>query len=139
MDEKLFDYNRGIVRNTNGKVNESNGLYVSGWLKRGPSGIIGTNIVDAKDTVASILRDLESENIVIKTEDKEHSNNNFGRGRQGLDKLLLDKQIQSVNWQQYEIIDTEEKNPLRKRTEAQPREKITSCSKMIEVINNDNV
>jgi len=33
-------------------------LYVTGWLKRGPSGIIGTNIADAKETVGNILYDL---------------------------------------------------------------------------------
>ncbi|KAL6753641.1 hypothetical protein V8C86DRAFT_2723128 [Haematococcus lacustris] len=34
------------------------GLYVVGWLKRGPTGIIGTNALDAEDTVASILEDI---------------------------------------------------------------------------------
>ncbi len=33
---------------------DSAGVYVVGWLKRGPSGIIGTNAVDADETVASI-------------------------------------------------------------------------------------
>jgi len=33
-------------------------VYVSGWLKRGPSGIIGTNICDAKETVESIIEDI---------------------------------------------------------------------------------
>lgn len=36
------------------------GLYVSGWLKRGPTGIIGTNIPDARETVAAILEDKAS-------------------------------------------------------------------------------
>ena len=36
------------------------GLYVSGWLKRGPTGIIGSNIADAKETTAAILEDLKS-------------------------------------------------------------------------------
>ncbi|KAJ8611800.1 hypothetical protein CTAYLR_008588 [Chrysophaeum taylorii] len=34
-------------------------LYCAGWCKRGPSGIVGTNVADAKETVASILEDLE--------------------------------------------------------------------------------
>ena len=33
------------------------GLYCAGWLKRGPSGIIGTNIIDARETVAAIFED----------------------------------------------------------------------------------
>lgn len=53
------------VRNVEGRIvdpltNKSiPGLYCSGWLKRGPSGIIGTNIVDAKNTVSSILADYQ--------------------------------------------------------------------------------
>jgi adrenodoxin-NADP+ reductase len=35
-------------------------LYVTGWLKRGPSGIIGTNITDAKETVASIIEGIKA-------------------------------------------------------------------------------
>lgn len=33
------------------------GVYCSGWLKRGPSGIIGSNIADAKETVGVLLED----------------------------------------------------------------------------------
>lgn len=35
------------------------GLYVSGWLRRGPSGIIATNITDARDTVKSVVQDVK--------------------------------------------------------------------------------
>ncbi|KAF8820193.1 pyridine nucleotide-disulfide oxidoreductase domain-containing protein [Cardiosporidium cionae] len=34
------------------------GLYVSGWLKRGPTGIIATNIADAQETVQHVIQDL---------------------------------------------------------------------------------
>ena len=36
------------------------GEYVVGWIKRGPSGVIGTNKKDATDTVARILEDVEA-------------------------------------------------------------------------------
>lgn len=36
------------------------GLYVCGWAKRGPSGIIGTNLTDAQETVASIAADVQA-------------------------------------------------------------------------------
>lgn len=36
------------------------GLYVTGWLKRGPSGIIGTNINDARETLQTMLYDAEN-------------------------------------------------------------------------------
>ena len=36
------------------------GLYVAGWLKRGPTGIIGSNIADARETVASVVEGLKA-------------------------------------------------------------------------------
>ncbi len=39
------------------------GQYVVGWIKRGPSGVIGTNKKDALDTVTSLLEDLDGERI----------------------------------------------------------------------------
>ena len=65
---------RHIVPSVSGRVSESPassapsagspiasipGLYVAGWLKRGPSGIIATNIMDARETVKSIVQDLK--------------------------------------------------------------------------------
>ena len=66
LDEEMpFDMNRHIVPNELGRVTGEVGLYVSGWLKRGPSGIIGTNILDARQTVASLLEDVENLPTVI--------------------------------------------------------------------------
>ena len=47
-----------MVTNEKGRVEP--GLYCAGWLKRGPSGIVGTNIPDARETVAALLQDAES-------------------------------------------------------------------------------
>ena len=51
----------GTVPHTAGRVVRdgapSPGEYVAGWIKRGPSGVIGTNRPCAKETVASLLRD----------------------------------------------------------------------------------
>jgi ferredoxin/flavodoxin---NADP+ reductase len=59
-----FDERRGLIRNVGGRVCDeegrcSHGEYVVGWIKRGPSGVIGTNKKDAVDTVARILEDAE--------------------------------------------------------------------------------
>ncbi len=59
-----FDEARSVVRNAAGRVHGEDGtvlpgLYVAGWLKRGPSGIIGTNIPDARETVGCLLEDLQ--------------------------------------------------------------------------------
>ncbi|WP_168734702.1 FAD-dependent oxidoreductase [Deinococcus sp. KSM4-11] len=52
-----FDARRGVIPNTEGRVEGRVGEYTAGWIKRGPSGVIGTNRKDATDTVAHLLRD----------------------------------------------------------------------------------
>jgi len=69
-----FDVKRSVVPSEKGRVLDlkgvhEKGLYVSGWLKRGPTGIIGTNIVDAKETVKSIVEDYKSNKLVPNGED----------------------------------------------------------------------
>ena len=49
-------YEKGKVLNIDGRVGEN--LYVVGWAKRGPSGVIGTNKSDAADVVNLLLADL---------------------------------------------------------------------------------
>jgi ferredoxin--NADP+ reductase len=51
-----FDAASMTVPNTAGRVSE--GQYVAGWLKRGPTGVIGTNKSDAAETVRTLLADL---------------------------------------------------------------------------------
>jgi ferredoxin--NADP+ reductase len=59
-----FDDRRHVVPNVDGRVVDGDdvvrGLYVAGWIKRGPSGIIGTNKKDAGATVAALLADAEA-------------------------------------------------------------------------------
>jgi ferredoxin--NADP+ reductase len=60
-----FDEKRGLIRNEGGRVLDDEGRpvpgeYVVGWIKRGPSGVIGTNKKDASDTVARLLEDAEA-------------------------------------------------------------------------------
>lgn len=58
-----FDERRGVVPNAEGRVIDPAsgapvpGLYVAGWIKRGPSGVIGTNRPDAAETVRAIVAD----------------------------------------------------------------------------------
>jgi ferredoxin/flavodoxin---NADP+ reductase len=57
-----FDARRGLIRNAGGRVcgedgEPHGGEYCVGWIKRGPSGVIGTNKKDAADTVAKIVDD----------------------------------------------------------------------------------
>ena len=63
----------GIVPNDDGRVLESvdgervKGEYVSGWIKRGPSGVIGTNKVCARETVGHMMEDLQAGEILAPT------------------------------------------------------------------------
>jgi adrenodoxin-NADP+ reductase len=135
-----FDTGKGILKNDHGRVvlledrgndnsDETNNLaplYVSGWLKRGPSGIIGTNIGDAKDTVVSILNDLES-GVITKPSLPSSSSSSSP-----LEELLQERKIRFVEWDAYRRIEqcessnSENENVVghRKRHPDQPREKI---------------
>jgi ferredoxin--NADP+ reductase len=60
-----FDEGRGLIRNVGGRVcgeegDPLPGEFCVGWIKRGPSGVIGTNKKDAADTVARIVEDAEA-------------------------------------------------------------------------------
>ena len=64
LDGVPWDDRRGLIRNEGGRVCDEDGRhregeYVVGWIKRGPSGVIGTNKKDAADTVAKIVEDAE--------------------------------------------------------------------------------
>ena len=59
-----FDEKRGVVPNEKGRVLDTElrqpvpALYAAGWIKRGPSGVIGTNKPDSAETVVSMLADV---------------------------------------------------------------------------------
>jgi ferredoxin--NADP+ reductase len=59
-----FDERGGVIPNTDGRVLDPStgsprpGEYVVGWIKRGPSGVIGTNKKDAQQTVDAIIADV---------------------------------------------------------------------------------
>jgi ferredoxin/flavodoxin---NADP+ reductase len=57
-----FDERSGVIPHVTGRVQRNgcaaSGEYVVGWIKRGPTGVIGTNKGDAKETVEQLLADL---------------------------------------------------------------------------------
>ncbi len=63
-----FDERHGVISNDAGRVTDPTtgaplpGEYVVGWIKRGPTGVIGTNKKDAQQTVDAILADLSTQN-----------------------------------------------------------------------------
>ncbi|MBV9029539.1 MAG: FAD-dependent oxidoreductase [Pseudonocardiales bacterium] len=59
-----FDERSGVIPHVAGRVQRDGcaaaGEYVVGWIKRGPTGVIGTNKSDAKETVERLLHDLDA-------------------------------------------------------------------------------
>ncbi|EEY68381.1 NADPH:adrenodoxin oxidoreductase, putative [Phytophthora infestans T30-4] len=138
-----FDNHRHVVSNDQGRVvtTSSNGekrpvvgLYCTGWVKRGPSGIIGTNIVDARETVSCIVEDLAAGHFL-------HSDNNADEDLGGLEAVTQlvkkrnpDKQL--VSWAEYERLNAEENR--RGELVGKPREKVTSITEMLEIAKSVN-
>ena len=53
-----FDDKSATIPNTDGRIAGSRNEYVVGWIKRGPTGVIGTNKKDSQDTVDTLIDDL---------------------------------------------------------------------------------
>jgi ferredoxin--NADP+ reductase len=98
IDDVPFDSRRNVIPNDEGRVLPDagvpiKGLYVAGWIKRGPSGIIGTNKKDAAATVASLLLDLADEPV---------------KGANGIIDLLAAKGIEPIGFDGWKRIDAAE-------------------------------
>ncbi|KAL5976853.1 hypothetical protein ACLOJK_021188 [Asimina triloba] len=134
VDGLPFDHCRGVVPNVQGRVLADKsehpiiekGLYVVGWLKRGPTGIIGTNLVCAEETVVSISEDLQQGLLTP-------SSNPAKPGRQGLLELLDSKDVRYVPFSGWEKIDAKEKSDGSLKNK--PREKITSWEELLQIAN----
>lgn len=137
IDGLPFDHYKGIVPNVRGRVLSSTagnlaeteeGLYVCGWLKRGPTGIIATNLYCAEETVASISEDLEKGELAS-------SSTLIKPGREGLLQLLDSRNVQVVPFSAWEKIDSEEKRfgSLKRK----PREKLNTWDALLKVASNE--
>ena len=116
-----FDEQRGVIPNEDGRVLDDetpvSGLYAVGWIKRGPSGVIGTNKPDSRATVASLLQDLPN---LQPCPDPE------------TDKvlaLLKDRGVRVVSFEDWQIIDAAEVE--RGQASGKPREKYPSVEEML--------
>jgi ferredoxin--NADP+ reductase len=59
LPELPFDDRSGTIQNEGGRIAGHQRAYCAGWIKRGPTGIIGTNKKDAAETIQLLLEDLE--------------------------------------------------------------------------------
>lgn len=119
-----FDERKGIFPNDEGRIKDASGpvpgLYVAGWIKRGPSGIIGTNRACAVGTVASLLADLPKMDAQAKP------------GGEGLRKLLAGRGPRVVTYGEWRRIDAAEIG--RGQPKGKPREKFTRIAEMLDAI-----
>jgi ferredoxin/flavodoxin---NADP+ reductase len=95
-----FDRARGVIPNTKGRVVDEAGKpipgeYVVGWIKRGPTGIIGTNKPDAQDTAARILEDVEGGSLPQPD----------ASARETIEDLLANRQVAFVTYADWQIVD----------------------------------
>jgi ferredoxin--NADP+ reductase len=110
-----FDERSGTVPNERGRV--SPGVYVAGWIKRGPSGVIGTNKKDATETVELLLEDLRG----APRKD---------RPREEIEALLVERGVRLVLYPGWTSIDELERaagEPL-----GRPRVKLCTWDELLE-------
>ena len=119
-----FDDQRGIVPNTGGRVTTNEGtplagLYVSGWIKRGPSGVIGTNKPDGKETADAMLEDADAGRVFTpETPDPAAA-----------DAMIRKRQPQVVTYSDWQRLDAEE--VARGEKAGRPRVKFTDTEEML--------
>ncbi|MEV1025264.1 FAD-dependent oxidoreductase [Streptomyces sp. NPDC050264] len=94
-----FDEASGTIPHRDSRVVDGErplpGLYAVGWVKRGPSGVIGTNRLCAAETAGALLADASS---LIGT----------GSGREGIDALLRSRGVAVVDWSRWRAIEAAE-------------------------------
>jgi ferredoxin--NADP+ reductase len=90
-----FDEGTGTVPNDRGRV--SPGVYAAGWIKRGPSGVIGTNKKDATETVELLLEDLRD-------------GPRKGRSAEDVEQLLAERVPRLVMYEGWTSIDERERS-----------------------------
>jgi ferredoxin--NADP+ reductase len=119
-----FDAGRGLIRNEDGRVTGEDGVcvgeYVVGWIKRGPSGVIGTNKKDAADTVALILQDAQAGTL----------NRNLAADPDAIADWVTERAPDHVTWEGWEAIDAHE--AALGQPAGRPRVKLVRLDELIE-------
>ncbi len=115
-----FDERRGTIRNEGGRVAEAPGVYCAGWIKRGPTGIIGTNKKDATETVALLLEDVAAGRVAHKP----------GATADAVDAFLDDRGVNAVIYAGWLAIDELERAAGEKL--GRPRVKLRTWAELLE-------
>ena len=120
-----FDEARGVFSNDKGRIIKDGdvdpGLYTAGWIKRGPTGIIGTNRADSVETVGALLEDID------KLDTGENKT-----GAAGCYEILDRRNIRHISFPDWKKIDAGEIE--RGQAADKPREKYTSIPEMLALL-----
>jgi ferredoxin/flavodoxin---NADP+ reductase len=100
IPEVPFDDRRGTIPNVAGRVVDGEhhltGEYVTGWIRRGPSGVIGTNKKDGQEAATTLLEDAEAGLLNEPVNDGDIAD------------LLAERGVEPVGWEGWERIDARE-------------------------------
>jgi ferredoxin--NADP+ reductase len=121
-----FDEGRGLIHNDGGRVHDGSGaqvpgLYAVGWIKRGPSGVIGTNKKDAQETVDKLFEDLEAGKI---------PEAELASDRGAIESLLAERKPDHVTFEGWQAIDAAEVEAGKPH--GRPRVKFCRTDEMVE-------
>ncbi|XP_074649516.1 NADPH:adrenodoxin oxidoreductase, mitochondrial-like [Tubulanus polymorphus] len=124
LENLPFNRDRGIINHDGkGRVDNQPGVYCSGWVKRGPVGVILSTMTDGFETGKAIVSDIEKG--ILKRYPSDHS------AKYEITSLLKEKGHQVVSFDDWEKIDQAEMHmgePLGK-----PREKLLDISEMLRI------
>ncbi len=124
IDGIPFDEKKGIFVNREGRIDLNgkpcSGFYCSGWIKRGPSGVIGTNKSDSDATVQKVWQDLPQLNPCPEP------------SRNALLDLLKNRGVRVVSFSDWKKIDAAE--IARGEKIGKPREKFVNINEMLAVL-----
>jgi ferredoxin/flavodoxin---NADP+ reductase len=119
-----FDERAGVIPNDQGRVLDGDsplpGEYVAGWIKRGPTGIIGTNKRDAQETVNRLLEDLDAGRLLQPSDPS----------RESLEDLIAARRPDHVAYAGWEAIDRAER--AAGEPQGRPRVKLASFDELLE-------
>jgi ferredoxin--NADP+ reductase len=123
-----FDEKRGLILNEGGRVLDSHdaghkvGHYAAGWIKRGPSGVIGTNKKDALETVSHLLADVGS-GTLLEPENPVPA---------AVEELLAERGVRYVSFEDWRAIDQAEVG--RGEPHGRPRVKFVHVEEMLDAL-----
>ena len=116
-----FDERSGTIPHEDGRVQGSRNEYVVGWIKRGPSGVIGSNKKDSQDTVDTLVADLRAGQPVERPDDHAEQ----------LERWLLQRQPKLVTDDHWQLIDAHERSAGEPT--GRPRVKLTSLAELLRI------